>query len=53
MSRKAILIMVDSQRWDMVNCYKETGLQTPNLDRLAAERRARIEAAANNPDMQP
>jgi len=37
MSRKAILIMVDSQRWDMVNCYKETGLSTPNLDRLASE----------------
>ena len=35
--RKAILIMTDSQRWDMVNCYKNTGLSTPNLDRLASE----------------
>ena len=34
--RKAILIMTDSQRWDMVNCYKNTGLSTPNLDRLAS-----------------
>ena len=35
--RKAILIMTDSQLWDMVNCYKNTGLSTPNLDRLASE----------------
>lgn len=36
-NRKIVLIMTDSQRWDMVNCYRETGLKTPNLDRLAAE----------------
>ena len=35
-NRKVILIMTDSQRWDMVNCYRETGLKTPNLDALAA-----------------
>ena len=34
--RQFIFIMTDSQRWDMVNCYRRTGLQTPNLDRLAA-----------------
>ncbi|MGH7143127.1 MAG: sulfatase-like hydrolase/transferase [Planctomycetota bacterium] len=34
--RQAIFIMVDSQRWDMVNCYRQTGLLTPCLDRLAA-----------------
>lgn len=34
---QVILIMTDSQRWDMLNCYRETGLQTPNLDRLATE----------------
>ena len=34
--RQAILIMTDSQRWDMVNAYRSTGLATPNLDRLAA-----------------
>lgn len=35
--RQAILIMTDSQRWDMVNAYRQTGLATPHLDRLAAE----------------
>jgi uncharacterized sulfatase len=34
--RQVVLIMTDTQRWDMVNCYRHTGLQTPNLDRLAA-----------------
>ncbi len=34
--RQLIFIMTDSQRWDMLNCYRQTGLQTPNLDRLAA-----------------
>lgn len=29
--------MTDTQRWDMVNCYKKTGLSTPNLDALAAD----------------
>lgn len=36
MPRRAVFIMTDSQRWDMVNCYRQTGLSTPNLDRLAA-----------------
>lgn len=34
--RQIVLLMTDSQRWDMLNCYRNTGLQTPNLDRLAA-----------------
>lgn len=34
--RQAILIVTDTQRWDMLSCYRETGLRTPNLDRLAA-----------------
>jgi uncharacterized sulfatase len=34
--RQAVVIMTDSQRWDMVNAYRRTGLATPNLDRLAA-----------------
>lgn len=34
---KIILIMTDTQRWDMVNCYRNTGLRTPSLDRLASE----------------
>ncbi len=36
-NKKVILIMTDTQRWDMLNCYKNTGLKTPNLDRLAAD----------------
>lgn len=35
-NRKVILIMTDTQRWDMVNCYRETGLKTPCIDALAA-----------------
>ena len=31
-----VFIMTDTQRWDMVNCYRETGLRTPNIDALAA-----------------
>ncbi|MCG3177926.1 MAG: Choline-sulfatase [Phycisphaerae bacterium] len=34
--RQVVLIMTDSQRWDMLNCYRQTGLKTPQLDRLAA-----------------
>ena len=34
--RQVVFIMTDTQRWDMLNCYRDTGLQTPNLDRLAA-----------------
>ncbi len=34
--RQFVLIMTDTQRYDMVNCYKSTGLSTPNLDALAA-----------------
>ena len=37
LGRKVIFIMVDSQRWDMVGCYADNGIKTPNLDRLAAE----------------
>lgn len=35
--RQLVFIMTDTQRWDMVNCYKNTGLATPNLDALAAD----------------
>jgi uncharacterized sulfatase len=34
-NRKIVFIMTDSQRWDMVGCYRDTGLKTPNIDRLA------------------
>ena len=42
--RKIILIMTDSQRHDFVNCYRKTGLQRPNLDRIA-ENGVRFEQA--------
>lgn len=35
--RQAIFFMTDTVRRDMLNCYKVSGLQTPNLDRIAAE----------------
>jgi len=35
--KKIVLIMTDSQRWDMVNCYRDTGLKTPYIDKLASE----------------
>ena len=37
MKRQMVFIMTDSQRFDMVNCYKETGLKTPCIDALAAQ----------------
>ncbi len=36
MKKQLIFIMTDTQRWDMVNCYRRTGLSTPCIDRLAA-----------------
>ncbi len=32
-----VFIMTDTTRADMLNCYRKTGLKTPNLDRLAAQ----------------
>lgn len=37
MKRQSIIIMTDTQRWDMLNCYCDTGLKTPCLDKLASE----------------
>lgn len=37
MKRQMVFIMTDTQRYDMVNCYKNTGLQTPCIDALAAQ----------------
>lgn len=36
-NKKVILIMTDSQRYDMVGCYGNPEMRTPNLDKLAAE----------------
>ncbi|HZP22361.1 MAG TPA: twin-arginine translocation signal domain-containing protein, partial [Terriglobales bacterium] len=35
--RQVIFILGESVRRDMLNCYRNTGLKTPNLDRLASE----------------
>lgn len=35
--RQVIVILGESVRADMLNCYRHTGIQTPNLDRLASE----------------
>lgn len=35
--RKIVLIMTDTQRADMLGCYGNTDMKTPNLDMLAAE----------------
>ena len=35
--RQAVIILGESVRADMLNCYRNTGLKTPNLDRLAAQ----------------
>ncbi len=34
--RQVVVILGESVRRDMLNCYRQTGLKTPNLDRLAA-----------------
>ncbi len=34
---RVVVIMTDTTRADMLNCYRETGLKTPNLDRVAAQ----------------
>ncbi|MFU8781293.1 MAG: sulfatase-like hydrolase/transferase [Kiritimatiellia bacterium] len=35
--KQTILIMTDTQRWDMLGCYGNADMKTPQLDRLAAE----------------
>ena len=35
--RQVVIFMTDQTRKDMLNCYRLTGLQTPNLDRIANE----------------
>jgi len=52
-NRKIILIMTDTQRWDMVGCYRDTGLKTPCLDRLAARGIRYDRAYTTQPVCQP
>ena len=35
--RQVVVILGESVRYDMLNCYRQTGLKTPNLDRLAQQ----------------
>jgi uncharacterized sulfatase len=35
--RQVVFIMTDTQRTDMLGCYGNAGMNTPSLDRLAAE----------------
>jgi uncharacterized sulfatase len=35
--RQVVVILGESVRQDMLNCYRNTGLKTPHLDRIAAE----------------
>ena len=37
MKKQVILIMTDTTRKDMLGCYGNDRMITPNLDRLAAE----------------
>ena len=34
---RVVLLMTDTTRWDMLGCYRDTGVRTPQLDRLAAD----------------
>ena len=34
---QVVLMMTDTQRWDMLGCYGNPDMKTPNLDRLAGE----------------
>ncbi|MEG1367096.1 MAG: sulfatase-like hydrolase/transferase [Oscillospiraceae bacterium] len=52
-NKKVILIMTDTQRHDMCNCYKETGLKTPNIDKLAREGVRFEKAYSTQPVCQP
>lgn len=36
-TRKIVFIMTDTQRWDMLGCYGNKDMVTPNLDRMASQ----------------
>ncbi len=35
--KQVVIMLGESTRADMLNCYRKTGLRTPNLDRLASQ----------------
>lgn len=53
MGKKVILIMTDTTRADMLGCYGSPGMDTPNLDRLAAEGVRFSQAYTTQPVCQP
>lgn len=53
MSRKVILLMTDTTRADMLGCYGNPDMYTPNLDRLAAEGIRFSQACTTQPVCQP
>ncbi len=48
-----LLIMTDQQRWDSLGCYGADWVETPNLDRLAAEGVRFDQCVVNNPICTP
>ncbi len=48
-NRQIILLMTDTQRHDMLSCYRDTGLRTPELDKLAASGRRFTKAYTTQP----
>ena len=48
-----LLIMTDQQRWDSLGCYGQCAIQTPNLDRLAAEGACFVQCYTPNPICTP
>ena len=51
--RQVIFIMTDTQRTDMLGCYGNSAMVTPNLDRLAAEGIRYDKAYTTQPVCQP
>lgn len=51
--KQVIMLMTDSQRKDMVGCYGNPDMKTPNLDRLAAEGVRFTQAFTTQPVCQP
>ncbi|MCL2666023.1 MAG: sulfatase-like hydrolase/transferase, partial [Defluviitaleaceae bacterium] len=50
---KIVFIMTDTQRFDMCGCYRDTGLQTPHIDALAASGTRFERAYTTQPVCQP
>lgn len=52
-NKKVILIMTDTQRTDMLGCYGNQAMHTPNLDQLAAQGMRFEKAYTTQPVCQP